>query len=163
MCYLQCFTIVSAVVTRVETKPEKAFSQVGAGQEMLFHIPPLTCSLPPPKRSSSQSPKKGSRQFGCARLSPLSSLTRPPSLTQLSKTDRCCYDLEAETRATAATGAGAANNPQIPAQDPQVFFSNICLLRECILRQMYLQVYWTDIKQFHMEIIPLLIPNSFQV
>ena len=69
-------------------------------------------------------PKKFSDNF-LVSVSHDSPLASPPSLTQLSKTDRCCYDLEAETRATAATGAGAANNPQIPAQDPQVFFSNI--------------------------------------
>ena len=64
-------------------------------------------------------PKKRCRQFARARLP---SLTALPSLTQLSKTDRCCFvdDLEAETRATAhraraATGAGAANDPRIPA------------------------------------------------
>ena len=99
----------------------KGFSQGGAGVKKCFFTSPHSHAHCPLQKGpqAKKVPKKRCRQFARARLP---SLTALPSLTQLSKTDRCCFvdDLEAETRATAhraraATGAGAANDPRIPA------------------------------------------------
>ena len=117
------------------TATGKGFSQV-VRPEIPPHRPPLTCSmvfstLPPPKRSLNQilekGPKKRSKiSAATATLFRLSPARRHwPNWAKLTAA-AVVRAAQPETRATplAATGAGAANNPQIPRSDLQssVFF-----------------------------------------
>ena len=82
----------------------KGFSQGGAGVKKCFFTSPHSHAHCPLQKGpqAKKVPKKKVPTI-CSRAS-LPSLTSSPSLTQLSKTDRCCFvDLEAETRAEHST------------------------------------------------------------